>query len=117
MHDAPPRQVSREAPTRRLPSLASALMIAETITPAAPAIRMRAPFANSTSIKLDVAGSDTTAENAAASRAGPHSCCRHRNNWLTWIPAARATSDATAPGSIAAATIRRLSSADQRRRR
>ena len=40
------------------------------------------------------------------------SCWRHRNNWLGSILAARATSDATAPGSIAAATIRSLSARD-----
>ena len=45
------------------------------------------------------------------------SCCRQRNNWLVWIPAARATSEATAPGSIAAATIRSFSARDHRRRR
>src|SRR4029453_2489808 len=38
-------------------------------------------------------------------------------NWLTWIPAARATSEALAPGSSAAATIRSFSARDQRRRR
>jgi len=45
------------------------------------------------------------------------SCWRQRNSWLTWIPAARATSDATAPGAIAAATIRSFSARGQRRRR
>jgi hypothetical protein len=61
-------------------------------------------------------GATVTAANPGFSRAGPHSCLRQWNNWLTGIPAARATSDTTAPGSIAAATIRRFSSADQRRR-
>src|SRR5208282_5098255 len=46
-----------------------------------------------------------------------HSCWRQRNNWLAWIPAARATSEATAPGSMAAATIRSFSARDQLRRR
>src|SRR3954463_3852239 len=45
------------------------------------------------------------------------SCWRQRNNWLTWIPAARATSEATAPGSMAAVTIRSFSDCDQLRRR
>jgi hypothetical protein len=96
------------------------LRIAETIAgSAAPAIRIRAPLANLTSIMLDDTASGTTATgaNPGVQRAGPHSCCRQRNNWLEWIPAARATSDATAPGSIAAATIRRFSSEDRRRRR
>ena len=61
-------------------------------------------------------GATVTAANPRFSRAGPHSCLRQWSNWLTGIPAARATSDTTAPGSIAAATIRRFSSADQRRR-
>src|SRR4029077_10135 len=45
------------------------------------------------------------------------SCWRQRNNWLIWIPAARATSEATAPGSMAAVTIRSFSDRDQLRRR
>ncbi len=76
-------------------------MIAETVAGSAPpAIRMRAPLANSISIIVDDAASGTTATgaNAGISRAGPQSYCRQRNNWLTWIPAAPATSDATAPG-------------------
>jgi hypothetical protein len=40
-----------------------------------------------------------------------------RSGRLVWIPAARATSDATAPGSIASATIRSFSARDQCRRR
>src|SRR5215469_9766957 len=38
-------------------------------------------------------------------------------SWLAWIPASRATAEATAPGSIAAATIRSFSARDHRRRR
>ena len=41
---------------------------------------------------------------------------RQRNNWLVWIPAARAISKATTPRSIAAAPIR-FSALDHRRRR
>src|SRR5690606_6625592 len=45
------------------------------------------------------------------------SSLRQRKSWLTWIPAARAISESTAPGSRQAATSRSLSSRDQRRRR
>src|SRR5271165_2765868 len=45
------------------------------------------------------------------------SSCRHRNSWLACIPASRATSEATTPGSRAAATIRSFSARDHRRRR
>src|ERR1700730_9904062 len=45
------------------------------------------------------------------------SCWRQRNNWLVWIPAPRATSEATAPGSMAAATIRSFHARDPLRRR
>lgn len=45
------------------------------------------------------------------------SCLRQRNNWLTWQPADRATSDTLTPGSRQAATSRSLSSCDHRRRR
>ena len=58
-----------------------------------------------------------TGEKLAAAAAAPHNCCRQRNSWLVWIPAARATSDATAPGSSVAATIRSFSARDHRRRR
>jgi hypothetical protein len=37
------------------------------------------------------------------------SCRRQRNNWLVWMPAVRAISEATAPSSNAAATIRSFS--------
>jgi hypothetical protein len=46
-----------------------------------------------------------TGLNAAGIRVRSQSCWRHRNNWLVWIPAARATSEAIAPGTSAAATI------------
>src|SRR6516162_8882784 len=92
-----------------------------------PVIRMRPPVANSTSITparsedpgcgiAPLSGTIATGVNAGAG-ARSHSCCRHRNNWLVWIPAARATSEAIAPGSIAAATIRSFSARDHRRRR
>ena len=58
-----------------------------------------------------------TAAKPGVARARPHSSCRQRYSWLAWIPASRATADATAPGSIAAATIRSFSAHDQRRRR
>ena len=58
-----------------------------------------------------------TGLNAAGTWLRSHSCWRQRNNWLTWIPAALATSDVTAPGSRAAATIRSFSARDQLRRR
>jgi len=45
------------------------------------------------------------------------SSLRHQKSWLTWMAAARAISDRTAPGSRQAATSRSLSSRDQRRRR
>jgi hypothetical protein len=68
---------------------------------------------------MDASGSGVTAMglNVAGTCARVQSCWRHRNNWLAWIPAARATSEATAPGSSAAATIRSFSARDQRRRR
>jgi hypothetical protein len=47
-------------------------------------IRIRVPVANSTSITPDgtASGTTVTGENAGAARAGPHSFCGHRNNWL-----------------------------------
>jgi hypothetical protein len=55
--------------------------------------------------------------NAAGAGARLQSPCRQRNSWLACIPASRATSEATAPGSSAAATIRSFSARDHRRRR
>jgi hypothetical protein len=57
------------------------------------------------------------AERSGAGSAGPHNCRRQRNSWLVWMPAWRATSEATAPGSSAAATIRSFAARDHRRRR
>ena len=102
---------------------ASAAISADTVAgSAAPAIRTRAPPANSISIMgaADAAaapGTIATSEKPAAAPAGPHNCCRQRNSWLVWIPAARATSDTTAPGSKVAAMIRSFSARDHRRRR
>src|SRR5215468_2834731 len=100
---------------------ASAAISADTVAgSAAPAIRTRAPPANSISIIAGAAaapGTIATGEKPAAAPAGPHNCCRQPNSWLVWIPAARATSDATAPGSSVAATIRSFSARDHRRRR
>jgi hypothetical protein len=64
-------------------------------------------------------GSGATAigANATGTCLRSHSSWRQRNNGLVCIPAARATSEATAPGSIAAATIRSFSARGQRRRR
>jgi hypothetical protein len=106
-----------------------ALISADTVERlTSPVIRIRPPVASSISIALQLTGPgdvDTgpavdaisTGENTAADGAGPQSSRRQRNNWLVSIPAARATSDATAPGSMAAATIRSFSALDQRRRR
>jgi hypothetical protein len=84
---------------------------------------IRPPPANSISITPPVSGKGggdptpgsgniATGENAGGD-ADRHSSCRQRNNWLVWIPAARATSEATAPGSSAAATIRSFSARDR----
>lgn len=92
-----------------------------------PAIRSRTPVGKSISIRpYDVwiggfakpgSGPIVTAAKPAAARTSPHSSCRQRYSWLAWIPASRATADATAPGSIDAATIHPFSARDQRRRR
>ena len=90
---------------------------------APPVIRMRVPPASSISI-IDAAataaaasGTIATGEKLAEANDGSHSCWRQRNSWLVWIPAARATSEATAPGASAAATIRSFSPRGHRRRR
>jgi len=62
---------------------------------------MRVPPASSISIIDPVmagAESDTiaTGEKLVEAAAGVHNCCRQRNSWLVWIPAARPTSEATA---------------------
>ena len=108
--------------------LANAFISAATVRAwTGPVTRIRPPLASSISITpaLSAGGGDiapgsrvtATGLNAAGICAHSHSCWRQRNNWLVWIPAARATSEATAPGSIAAATIRSFSARDQYRRR
>jgi hypothetical protein len=62
-------------------------------------------------------GATATGLNATGAGVRLQSCCRHRNSWLVCIPASRATSEATTPGSSAAATIRSFSARDHRRRR
>src|SRR6516162_4593329 len=88
-----------------------------------PRIRNRAPVLNSTSITpgdsgnlVLVAASVGTSNVNDANRAAPCNCRRQRNSWLACIPASRATADATAPGSIAAATMRSFSALDHLRR-
>ena len=113
---------------RRRLARVRALISADTVERlTGPVIRIRPPVASSISIALAQTGAvvDTasapaaiaTGENTEADGAGPQNSRRQRNNWLVSMPAARATSDATAPGSIADATIRSFSARDQRRRR
>jgi hypothetical protein len=93
---------------------AKAIIVADTVAAStAPVIRTRAPRANSISIipagAAEAAGDGTagaivTAANVEVARS--HRLRRQRYNWLVWMPAARATSDAIAPGSSDAATIR-----------
>src|SRR3954469_12629565 len=123
-----PRPI-RHRDHRRYLTFASAFISAVTVGAAtAPVIRIRPPAANSISItpalsatggpKADSgSGVMATGLNAAGTWDRSQSCWRQRNNWLTWIPAARATSEATAPGSMAAVTIRSFSDRDQLRRR
>jgi hypothetical protein len=94
-------------------------------------IRIRPPVANSISTVPACSGDGAGKGRAAASGTGAtatglnatgtgvrlQSCCRHRNSWLVCIPASRATSEATTPGSSAAATIRSFSTRDHRRLR
>ncbi len=89
---------------RRLP-FANAFISAVTVgASTAPVIRIRPPVANSISITpalsatggADAAsgsGAIATGLNAAGTWVRSHSCWRQRNNWLVWIPAARATSE------------------------
>src|SRR5215467_6730839 len=125
-----PRAARDRNHRRRLPC-ASAFISADTVRASTgPVIRIRPPVANSISIEPAASGTAgtignegagsaaiVTGLNAAGTCARSQSCWRHRNNWLVWIPAARATSEAIAPGSSAAATIRSFSARDQRRRR
>src|SRR5208282_1069954 len=112
---------------RRLP-FASAFIRADTVEASTgPEIRIRPPPANSISMTpvlsgdgegaAPVSAGTATGWNTAGVCTRSQSCWRQRNNWLLWIPAARATSEATAPGSIASATIRSFSVRGQCRRR
>src|SRR5579863_4907838 len=106
----PNSRTARDRDHRRRLPFASAFISAATVgASTAPVIRIRPPAANSISI--------TPARSATGTCDRSQSCWRQRNNWLVWIPAARATSEATAPGSSAAATIRSFSARDQLRRR
>src|SRR5215470_6174052 len=127
----PDPRAARDRDHRPRSPFASAFISADTVRASTgPVIRIRPPVANS--ISIEPVGSGTagtignegagsaaiaTGLNAAGTCVRSQSCWRHRNNWLVWIPAARATSEAIAPGSNAAATIRSFSARDQRRRR
>src|SRR5262245_6844392 len=121
----PHPRASRHRDHRRRPPLASATTIVLSATGStAPVIRIRDPFANSTSIRP--AGGKPAGVGSAAIRTGAKlaagcdrrsSCRRHPYSWLGWIPASRATADTPAPRSSEAATSRSFSTALQRRRR
>src|SRR5262245_31849362 len=106
------------------PQSVRACMTAATIgASTGPQIRNRTPVANSTSITPgDIGNAVIGAASVGtfnvndANRGAPCSCLRQRNSWLACIPASRATADATAPGSIAAATMRSFSALDHLRR-
>ena len=117
---------------RRRLVLASALSTADTVEASTdPVIRIRPPVANSISTVPACSGDGAGKDRAAASGTGAtatglnatgagarsQSSCRHRKSWLACIPASRATSEATTPGSSAAATSRSFSARDHRRRR
>jgi hypothetical protein len=102
----------------------NAVIAADTVAAStAPVIRTRATRPNSISIiptaaaDAPVAGAIATAANLEVGPDRSHKSRRQRYNWLVWIPAARATSDAIAPRSSDAATIRSFSETGQRRRR
>src|SRR5262245_38693840 len=128
----PNPRTRRDWDHRRRLFFARALSSADTVAESTePVMRIRPPVANSISTvpgcsdvdvgdgRAAIAGSCAmaTALNAVTVGSRLQSCCRQRNSWLVCIPASRATSDATAPGSSAAATIRSFSARDQRRRR
>src|ERR1700704_1781658 len=119
-----PRPIRHRYHRRRLTFISAVTVGAST----APVIRIRPPAANSISITPALSatgganadsgsGVMATGLNPAGTWDRSQSCWRQRNNWLTWIPAARATSEATAPASMAAVTIRSFSDRDQLRRR
>src|SRR5262245_32888162 len=106
------------------PQSARACMTAATIgASTGPQIRNRTPVVNSTSITPGDIGTAVigavsvgTLNVNDADRGASCNCRRQRNSWLACIPASRATADATAPGSIAAATMRSFSALDHLRR-
>src|SRR5215472_7149107 len=118
--------VLRQAPEdrHRFPQSVRTCMTAATVgASTGPQIRNRAPVLNSTSItpgdigKAVIGAASVGTSNVNdANRATPCNCRRQRNSWLACIPASRATADATAPGSIAAATMRSFSALDHLRR-
>jgi len=86
----------------------------------APVIRIRDPFANSTSIRPPADAGSAAIRTAAKLTAGcdrRSSWRRHPYSWLGWIPASRATAETLAPRSSEAATSRSFSAPPQRRRR
>jgi hypothetical protein len=128
----PDPHAGRNGDHRRRLVLASALSTADTVeVSTAPVIRIRPPVANSISTVPACSGDGAGKDRAVASGTGAtatglnttgaavrlHNSCRHRNSWLACIPASRATSEATTPGSSAAATSRSFSARDHRRRR
>src|SRR4029077_7169685 len=106
------------------PQSVRACITADTIgVSTGPQIRNRTPVVNSISttpgdIGEAVIGAATvgTSKVSDANRCAPCSCRRQRNSWLACIPASRATPDAPAPVSIAAATMRSFSALDHLRR-
>src|SRR5439155_19707788 len=77
---------------RRLIFASEATITATVEASIAPVIRIRTPPPNSISIESVVLGragaapgpgTTATGENVGAVRSAAHSCCRHRNNWLT----------------------------------
>src|SRR6516165_699481 len=116
----PHPRTRRDRDHRRRLLFAKALSSADTMAASTePVIRIRPPVANSISTvpgcsdvgvgngRAAIPGSCAMATELNAGGSGDRlqSCCRQRNSWLVCIPASRATSDATAPGSSAAATI------------
>src|SRR5215472_723576 len=121
----PHPRASRQRDHRRRPLPAIvAIVVVSVAASTAPVIRIRDPFANSTSIRPR-AGKPLGAGSAAICTAAKldagcdsrTSCRRHPYSWLAWIPASRATLETLALGSSEAATSRSFSAALQRRRR
>jgi hypothetical protein len=117
----PHSRASRQRDHRPRPRPASvAIVVVSVAGSIAPVIRIRDPFANSTSIKPPAGAGSVTIRTAAKLAAGwdrRSSCRRHPYSWLGWIPASRATTETLALGSSDADTSRSFSAALQRRRR